>query len=102
MNMNRWATSAIVSCARLLPTILAGCPEGCNTSAYWGFSAQTSLCGSENPLIGYGISRLLEITVLVPASSPSCIAIPCISSAIDDVFFLNVGKLRWTDGLKEG
>ena len=58
MNMNRWITSAIASCIRLLPTVLAGCPEGCNHSAYWGFLAQTCLCGSNNPLIGYGIFRL--------------------------------------------
>ena len=94
-------TSVFVSCIRLLPTVLAGCPEGCNTSAYWGFSAQTSLCGSENPLIGYGISRFVEISVLAPASYLSHIVEPCASSAIDDAFFLNVGKLQWTDGLKE-
>jgi len=35
MNMNRWITSAIASFVRLLPTILAGCPEGGNTLAYW-------------------------------------------------------------------
>ena len=82
--------------------VLAGSPEGCNTLAYWGFLAHTLLCGSKNPLIGYGISRFVEISVPAPASSPSYIAVPCGSSAIDDVFFLTVGKLQWTDGLKEG
>ncbi len=33
---------------------------------------------------------------------PSYIAVPCVSSAIDDVSFLAVGKLQWTDGLKKG
>ena len=64
-------------CVRLLPTLLAGSPEGCNTSAYWGFLAQTLLCGSKNPLIGYGIFRLWKIPVPAPASSPSYIAVPC-------------------------
>lgn len=51
-------------CVRLLPTVLAGSPEGCNTSAYWGFLALTCLCSSENPLIGYGIFRLWEYPYL--------------------------------------
>ena len=34
--MNRWITSAIVSCVRLLPTVLAGSPEGCNALGLLG------------------------------------------------------------------
>ena len=51
--------SAIVSvCIRLLLTVLAGSPEGCSLSAYWGFLAVWQQCGSKNPLISYGIFRL--------------------------------------------
>ena len=94
-------TSVFVSCIRLLPTVLAGCPEGCNTSAYWGFLALTLLCGSKNPLIGYGIFRLWEIPVLASASTPSYIAIPCTSSAIDDIFLFECREIAmdgWTKG----
>ena len=57
-----------VFCVRLLPMVLAGSPEGCrstygrlqgkNTSAYWGFLAQTCLCGSKNPLfLKFGLQK---------------------------------------------
>ena len=67
---------------RLLPTVSAGCPEGCNSSAYWGFLAHTLLCGSKNPLIGYGIFRLSGNTLPALASNPSYIAVPSASSAL--------------------
>jgi len=95
-------TSVFVSCIRLLPTVLAGCPEGCNTSAYWGFLAHTLLCGSKNPLMGYGISRFVEISVPAPASIPSCIAIPVCLVYCETMFFFfdsrEVAMDGWTKG----
>lgn len=41
--MNRWITSAIASCVRLLPTILAGCPEGCSTLGLLGIFSTYSV-----------------------------------------------------------
>ena len=79
-----------------------GVQRGGNTSAYWGFLALTLLCSSKNPLIGYGISRLVEISVPASASNPSYIAVLCTHRLHCDLFFMITGKLQWTDGLKEG
>lgn len=88
---------------RLLPTVLAGSTEGCNTSDYWGFLAHTLLCGSKNPLVGYGVFRLVKISVPAPASNPSYIVeTVCLFCCEMIIFFLTVGKLQWADGLKEG
>ena len=80
---------------------MAGSPEGCNTLAYWGFSAQTCLCGSENPLISYGIFRLWEIPVPASASNPSCIAVLCSSPIVRLCFisdYREVAMDGWTKG----